>query len=369
MITSSAPDAMSALDVLRQAVDTGAVPDVAVLDRHMPGVDGLELCRLVAADPPLDPMQIVVLTSAVSSRSGGCERVAAYLTKPVRQGELIDTLVGVLARRSDAPPVARPSPEGPARPGPGAARVLVAEDNSVNQKVAAAMLHRLGYQVDVVANGREAVEAVERIPYAAVLMDCQMPEMNGYEASTEIRRREGTSRHIPIVALTASAIKGDEERCLAAGMDAYVTKPVHVDGLGAVLGELISTVGTGPARAVLDQDTLTELLELGGSPPMLEQVVAAFLESAPADIAAVRDALAAAHLADVARTAHRLKGSCAVVGATAMGAIAGDIEAAASDGQDADLPGLVTRLQRSFAEARAALDAAVDVPLAEARRP
>jgi CheY-like chemotaxis protein len=124
--------------------------------------------------------------------------------------------------------------------------VLVAEDNPVNQMVAAAMVKRLGYQADVVANGREAVLSLERIRYAAVLMDCQMPEMNGYEASMEIRRREGTGHHVPIVAVTASAIKGDEERCLAAGMDAYVTKPVTVETMGAVLHRLIDGSASGP---------------------------------------------------------------------------------------------------------------------------
>jgi CheY-like chemotaxis protein len=121
--------------------------------------------------------------------------------------------------------------------------VLVAEDNAVNQLVATAMLARLGYQVDVVANGREAVLAFERSSYVAVLMDCRMPEMNGYEASAEIRRREMPGHHIPIVALTASAINGDEERCRAAGMDDYVTKPVTVDRLASVLGPLIKGEG------------------------------------------------------------------------------------------------------------------------------
>jgi two-component system, sensor histidine kinase and response regulator len=117
--------------------------------------------------------------------------------------------------------------------------VLVAEDNAVNQLVAEAMLTRLGYQVDVVANGREAVRAVEQSDYAAVLMDCRMPDMDGYEASEEIRRREGGLRHVPIVALTASAIRGDEERALAAGMDAYVTKPVTMDALASALSPFV----------------------------------------------------------------------------------------------------------------------------------
>lgn len=121
--------------------------------------------------------------------------------------------------------------------------MLVAEDNAVNQLVATAMLSRLGYQVEVVANGREAVRAFERTSYVAVLMDCRMPEMNGYEASMEIRRIEGSGRRVPIVALTASAMNGDEERCRAAGMDDFVTKPVTLDRLASVLGAVIGGHG------------------------------------------------------------------------------------------------------------------------------
>ncbi len=151
--------------------------------------------------------------------------------------------------------------------------LLVVEDSPINQRVALGMLAKLGFRADTVENGREAVAAVERIPYAAVLMDCQMPEMNGYEATTEIRRRErrrpggtvsGEPRHVPVVALTASAIKGDEERCLAAGMDAYVTKPVTVDGLGAVLRRVLDPGAPEPEADVLDPATLESLWELGG---------------------------------------------------------------------------------------------------------
>jgi len=235
MATLLAPDAGTALQLLRGAVAAGTVPDVAILDRHMPGMDGLDLCRAIVGDPALERMRIVMLTSASSARAGSSDRVSAYLTKPVRQAELLEALATALAvGATPAATVAAPPPE-PAWPRAGGPPVLVAEDNPVNQKVAAAMLKRLGYRVDVVANGFEAVEAVEHVPYAAVLMDCQMPEMNGYEATEEIRRREPPGHHIPIVALTASAIKGDEDKCLAAGMDAYVTKPVTVKALGAVL--------------------------------------------------------------------------------------------------------------------------------------
>ncbi|MDQ6725280.1 MAG: response regulator [Actinomycetota bacterium] len=248
VVTTLACDAASALAVLRRASAAGRLPDVALFDQHMPGIDGDELTGIVAADHGFDAVPIIMLTSAASSRSGGRDRIAAHLAKPVRRSELIGTVAAVLsARGADAPRMVPPTPPPSPSPAPAdagpPARVLVAEDNPVNQLVAAAMLKRLGYQADVVANGREAVRSLERIPYAAVLMDCQMPEMNGYEASAEIRRREGSGPHVPIVAVTASAIKGDEERCLAAGMDAYVTKPVTVETMGDVLRRLIQ----GPA--------------------------------------------------------------------------------------------------------------------------
>jgi len=244
--TTLAHDASSALDALRRAAAVGTLPDVALIDQHMPGTDGLELVRIVAADRALDGMRIIMLTSAVSARSGSHSRIAAYLSKPVRRAELIDTVAAVVAAGSRPAAQFPPPPAAAPLPGTGS-RVLVAEDNPVNQLVAAAMLKRLGYQSDVVANGHEAVQSLAHIPYLAVLMDCQMPEMNGYEASMEIRRREGTGWHIPIVAVTASAIKGDEERCLAAGMDAYVTKPVTVETLGTVLGRLIERSSAPPA--------------------------------------------------------------------------------------------------------------------------
>ena len=261
MTTVSAGDAGSAIELLRRAVETGTMPEVAVLDRHMPGMDGLDLCRVIAADPALHRLRVIMLTSASSARGSTPGNVAAYLTKPVRRSELLDALATALA--IGGAPAAEPvaPPPAPASPGAGAVRVLVAEDNPVNQTGAAAMLKRLGYRVDVVANGSEAVDAVEHVPYAAVLMDCQMPEMNGYEATEEIRRQEPPGHHIPIVALTASAIKGDEDKCLAAGMDAYVTKPVTVKALGAVLNSLLGSDGRASDHDVLDTETMNHLLE------------------------------------------------------------------------------------------------------------
>jgi signal transduction histidine kinase/DNA-binding response OmpR family regulator len=356
IVTNLAPDAQSALEFLRHAAQTGTVPDLLLLDRHMPGMDGLELARAVADDSRLDRLRIVMLTSPVSSRSETCDRVAASVTKPVRQSQLIDTLLAVVAVRSVGTAGPGPSPSTVLSPGLGG-RVLVAEDNPVNQMVAGMMLTRLGYQVDLVADGREAVSALERGDYTAVLMDCQMPQMNGYEASVEIRRREGPNRHVPIVALTASAIKGDEERCREAGMDAYLTKPVTVDTLRVVLGTLVAG---GPGDGdVLDRATLDTLRGLGGdTTSLLEELADMVIEGVPPGVAAIKDAVARQDLPSVAWLAHRLKGSCAAVGATRMSDLAGQIEAIAIENDGDRLAQPIAEFERSFEDVRVALRAA-----------
>ena len=384
MRTALAPDGEAALAVLQAAAASGELPDLVVLDRHMPGMDGVELCNRMAADPALADVRVVMLSSAVA-RSVDVPGVRAQLTKPVRQRELIETVAAVLAvgLGPSLPAEGATVPE-PARPRPArrGARLLVAEDNPVNQKVAAAMLERLGYRVDVVANGREAVDGLARVPYAGVLMDCQMPVMNGYEATAEIRRREEPGRRVPIVALTASAVKGDEERCLDAGMDAYITKPVTLEALAAVLAGLVEpepaepagdaadtgdTVDGGaavadPGRDVLDPATVRALWELGGGgPSLLEELTDTFLDGAPADLATLGEAVATHDLAAAAGAAHRLKGSCSAVGAVAMARLAATIEAEAradhADGLDADL----ARMEQAFDEVRTALHEALAV--------
>jgi signal transduction histidine kinase/CheY-like chemotaxis protein/HPt (histidine-containing phosphotransfer) domain-containing protein len=364
VVTTVAPDAQSALELMRHAADAGTLPGVALVDSHMPGMDGLELVHAVASDSRFDPLRIIMLTSAVSSRSASSDRVAACLTKPVRQIELIDTMLAVVAVRSAAAPEPDPSKTTVALPGSGG-RVLVAEDNPVNQIVVDLMLKRLGYQVDLVADGRAAVQAMESVCYAAVLMDCQMPEMNGYESSVEIRRREGADHHVPIVALTASAVKGDEDRCLEAGMDAYLTKPIDVDALAAMLARLIpSRPGMGD-DGVLDQATLNTLWELGGdTTSLLQELAGLFIEGVPADIAALHGAVTRSDLPAAARAAHRLKGTCVAVGATRMGGLAEQIEAAAMENRPDRLSVPIAEFEHLFESAPAALRAATARALA-----
>ncbi|HUS36174.1 MAG TPA: response regulator, partial [Verrucomicrobiae bacterium] len=226
-----------ALEVLRREAALGDRYDLAILDFQMPIMDGLTLAKAIKSDPELASIRLIVLTSLGQKltpeelRENG---IAASLIKPVRQSELFDCLVNVMSAH---PPAARPKP-APVLPPPrnehAGVRILVVEDNVVNQKVAVQQLRKLGYSADVVANGLEAIEALARIPYSLVLMDCQMPEMDGWEATKKIREGELSitpRRRIPIVAMTADAMQGDRDKCLAAGMDDYVAKPVHIDKL------------------------------------------------------------------------------------------------------------------------------------------
>ena len=223
-------NASRALESLRLAQREGRPYDLAILDHQMPDMDGMMLARTIKSDRALAAIPLVLLTS-VSYR--GCAGEAkdagfsAFLIKPIRQSQLYDCIAGVMHLSVDSGPrrliTSDLLPEIQTR-----ARVLVAEDNVVNQKVASRMLEKLGCRVDVVANGLEAIEAIGRIGYHCVFMDCQMPEMDGFEATRAIRQREAlTGAHIPIVAMTANAMESDREQCMAAGMDDYVSKPVQ----------------------------------------------------------------------------------------------------------------------------------------------
>jgi signal transduction histidine kinase/CheY-like chemotaxis protein len=253
MHSASGDSGQQALEMLRAAVQHGEPYDLVILDMHMPGMDGLTLARAIKAEPILVEHPLVMLTSRAPLGHGKCAReagISAYLTKPVRQSQFFECLATVLGA-TGAPEAPAPPPPGPLTSGNSQAEdsgrigppVLVAEDNVVNQKLAVRLLEKLGYRVDVAANGNEAVAALERIPYALVFMDIQMPDMDGYAATAEIRRREGASRHTPIIAMTANALEGDEAKCLSAGMDDYLSKPVQPAALKAILERWLQTGG------------------------------------------------------------------------------------------------------------------------------
>jgi CheY-like chemotaxis protein len=227
-------NAEEALECLRRAA-TGTEPyDMAVLDMAMPAMDGLELAAIIRSDPELASVRLLLLSSvSVEAEAAARAGFEARLTKPVRLSSLYDALVRAV---SPAPTKADRAAAPPPGPVPGSRGViLVVEDNAINQEVAKGIMAKLGFGSDVAADGVEALEALERRSYDAVLMDCHMPEMDGFEATAEIRRREASRRHVPIIAMTAGARAEDRERCLAAGMDDYLAKPVKSRELAAVL--------------------------------------------------------------------------------------------------------------------------------------
>jgi CheY-like chemotaxis protein/HPt (histidine-containing phosphotransfer) domain-containing protein len=346
-----------ALEALRAAQTAGAPYDLVILDLQMPEMDGLAVVRAMKPWPELATTRVVLLTSiGFSAHAEEARRlgIAACLTKPVRQSHLYDTIANVMdAARPEAaavgtatglagdrrPGTARlPAVEDDARP-----RVLVVEDNPVNQKVAVHLLEARGCRVDVAGNGRAGLEAAARADYALVFMDCQMPELDGYEATAELRAREGARRHTPIIAMTAGAMTGEREKCLAVGMDDYVTKPVTGEVLDAVLERWLrrgdvpradAATSAPPQPADTDEEAiaarLRELEEMG--PGFLSTFLSLFVETAMAQLAELEAAVAEGNAAATQQLAHALKGACLNVGAERMGALCAQLEQGARAG-------------------------------------
>jgi CheY-like chemotaxis protein len=229
-----AASGQDALRLLRTAADHGTPYGAVIIDAQMPEMDGLTLAEAIRHDAQLDNVPLVLLTSTPQLSGDTYPGIAATLSKPIHPSTLYDILLAHLGVPAGAGRAAVPrlAVSRKARP---RGRLLLAEDNLVNQKIALRMLDKLGYQTDVVTNGNDAVEAASRIPYDAILMDCQMPEMDGLTAATTIRRHEGGDRHVPIIAVTANSMDADRERCLEAGMDDFLAKPVRAPDLEAIL--------------------------------------------------------------------------------------------------------------------------------------
>jgi PAS domain S-box-containing protein len=240
MVATTAGSTDEALAALEAADAAGTRFAVALLDDQMPGRDGGELARAMRDDARFTGIHRVLLTSTSDRGNLQNGEVQRYLTKPVREAALFDCIVELVAGRdSKSSPHPGDDDQEPKVP-PGSGRILLAEDNPVNQFVGQQMLEEIGYDVDVVNNGAEAVEAVRHGSYAAVLMDCQMPVMDGYQAAAAIRRAEDGTRRTPIIAMTASAMEGDADRCLAVGMDDHLPKPVRIEELQQTLRTWLS---------------------------------------------------------------------------------------------------------------------------------
>jgi signal transduction histidine kinase/DNA-binding response OmpR family regulator len=358
MLPDLVEDAPAALEQLQVAARRGQPYELVLLDMCMPGMDGIELAKRITALGTRTPTLVMLTSGAdIPAEEAQLAGIAVRLSKPVRASQLYDSLM-----RLTAPP--RPGEPTPALdvalPRSFRGHVLVAEDNTTNQMVAAGILAKLGYRSDVVANGVEALDALSRRPYAAVLMDCQMPEMDGFTATIEIRLRERDARRTPIIAMTAGAMSGDRERCLSAGMDDYIAKPVKPADLDAVLArwileaadEEIADSGTpveepvvGSARVVLDADRLEQFRRMGPSDgSLLTSLLESFLASAPVVLASLGRAVHESDGPGVSRAAHELRGAAGNLGAQGVTALCADLEELHSHSRLDKGPELLARL-------------------------
>jgi CheY-like chemotaxis protein len=236
---------------LRLASEAGNSFPLIIVDADMPGMDGFALAERIKERPELEGTAIMMLTSAGQRGDAArCQQlgVAAYLTKPIQQTELLEAVLTVLGRGSQDGETPELVTRHWLREGRRGLRILLAEDNAVNQRLVVRLLEKRGDTVLVAGTGREALAALEKEPFDIVLMDVQMPEMDGLEAASLIRERErGAGVHQPIIALTAHAMKGDQERCMAAGMDGYVSKPIHAQQLFQLIDALVAAQPGGPS--------------------------------------------------------------------------------------------------------------------------
>ena len=349
-------EAASAEDALRLLKEKAAASepfDIAIIDVVMPEVDGLELSRRIKSDPAIARTHIILLTSMAGRIENPVLQTAGIdscLTKPVRQSALFNAMAEALAGtvRTVAAPPEEPR-EVRVREG---ARVLVAEDNPVNQRVAVRQLQRFGVNAEIARNGAEAVEALSRADYDLVFMDVQMPEMDGFEATQAVRMREGTARHTPIVAMTANALAGDRERCLRAGMDDYLPKPVVEGDLARVLSRWL------PANdgAVLDAETVAGLRALDdGTGTFLGEIATLFLSDTPPRLDAIRDAVDAGDARALGNEAHALKSSAANVGATELRDLCEAFERLAASGTVLGAVEILPDLAAAYARAADAM--------------
>ena len=326
MITRTAGSGRAALATLRTAAIQGQPFPLVLADLGMPGMDGLELAGAIAADPTLSARVVLMTGLAPEGRSAPLETgVFGALPKPIHPAGLLSCVMAAIRGEAPARQTARARPAPDEVPG-DVGRLLLAEDNPVNTKVAVAMLATAGYVVDTVANGALAVEAAAARPYDAILMDCQMPELNGFEAAAAIRAQEPAGARTPIIALTAGARREDRDRCLAAGMDSYLAKPVSKDALLALVARSVTnrpvtvSAAVGPAapvdEVVLDAAIFEELQDLAATSDgdFLAQLIDQFVVHTEPRLAALRSALQLGDYGDVALIAHTIKGGCGQLG-------------------------------------------------------
>ena len=390
------PDGPSALEALAKAREAGDPYQVAILDMQMPGMDGAALGQAIKSDQGLEGTRLILLSSM--GERGDMHRFekpafAGYLNKPLRHQELLNVLSIILSSGSEPshPIMTRPTvPEKFNLPANNRTHILLVEDNIINQQVALGILRKLGLKADAAANGVEALKALESIPYDLVLMDVQMPEMDGYEATRHIRdNRSAVLNHeVPIIAMTAHAMQSDRERCLEAGMNDYVPKPVDPQLLVEVLKRWLPFKNLDkedgqaapfpnkehaekPASPVPTQgkvgiekkqgpvpifDKIALIQRLMGDEELAGVVIAGFLEDIPLQIKALYDYLETGDITAAERQAHTIKGASANIGAEALRAVAFMMEKMGKSGDLAAIQKHMSQLEEQFERLREVLE-------------
>ncbi|HET6771127.1 MAG TPA: PAS domain S-box protein [Actinomycetota bacterium] len=319
--------------------------DLAILDMQMPEMDGFMLAREIRRLRDARSLPLVMLTS-LGRLEQEAEDVefAAFLTKPIKPSQLFDTVMTALGAES---PREEPSAVGEEADAPMAEltplRLLVVEDNAVNQQLALLMLQKVGYRADVAANGVEALEAVERQPYDVVLMDVEMPEMDGLEATRRIHQRLPKEQRPHIIAVTANAMAGERELCLQAGMDDYITKPIRIEKLAAALAK--ATPRAGAAETALDPAVIERMVASFGDDGGVAELIDTFLDHVPEQLATLRTAVEVGDADEARRGAHTLKSNAATFGASSLAELCRELEAAAKANTLGDAADVVTRIQ------------------------
>lgn len=349
----------AALVAMAKAYKEGRHFDLIITDCMMPEMDGFELAERISKDPDLTTTTIIMLTSA--GERGDAARclklgISAYLLKPIRQSELLFTISKVL--NEPTPTAAQPSliTRHSIRESKRQLHILLAEDNAVNQKLATRMLERMGHTVIVASNGKKVLECLEHEKFDLILMDVQMPEMDGLQATRAVRELEkATGEHIPIVAMTAYAMKGDKEKCLEAGMDGYVAKPINAQELFETIENLLGApnVEATPfnhAGQALDKSQILD--QVGGDKDLLKEVVALFLDDCPKLIEQMREAIQESNPEGLQKAAHTLKGSVSNFGATLAVQAALDLETMGKTGDIGGAAGVLEVLEKEIDRVR-----------------
>jgi len=345
-----------------EAMDRGDAFDAVLLDAQMPGMDGIGVASAIRKKYAPENLPIVLYRPTVMYDEAMVRTdlgIAAVLMKPVRQSRLIDTLVSLfvkpkeqaIVRKSELPPARSLADEIPLR-------ILLAEDNVINQRVALAMLSRLGYRADVAGNGVEALQAVERGMYDVVFMDVQMPEMDGLTATRKIRETLPAAKQPQIIAMTANVSTEDRDGCLSAGMNDFVGKPMRIEDLSTVLSRVrlpASGRVEAPEEQMLDMQIVATLRELGG----FDEIAREFIDEVPTRIAAMRSAAESKRFDTLQLEAHTLKGAGGVVGARVLAKTAATIEQSARSKSLDGVSALLEQLDDDFAKTRAAIEAEI----------